>query len=161
MRFCATPGCPETVDRGHCDEHRRRREAARPTAATRGYDQAWARYSRDRLRRLPWCGQREDGSIDAQHSRCAQDGLKTLARCTDHIVPMSAGGSKWNASNHLSLCIACNSWKAGTIERKARKHRGGPGRVVFIAGATRPQRTPWAPETHAATKSLPNRREGY
>lgn len=34
-----------------------------------------------------------------------------LAEVTDHIVPVSKGGSMWDRSNHQSLCRSCNSAK--------------------------------------------------
>ncbi len=89
----------------------------RGTAQERGYTYQWSLYSKARLQRLPVCGMREDGTMDKIHSRCAMQGRTIMAECTDHIIPLRQGGSMWDVENHLSLCLACNGWKAQTIER--------------------------------------------
>lgn len=111
LRPCAEPRCPELVKSGRCAKHAKQVDRARGTATERGYDWAWAKYSKARLQRLPVCGMREDGTLDAEHSRCVQQGRTTPAEVTDHIVPMRQGGDKWSPANHLSLCAACNVWK--------------------------------------------------
>jgi hypothetical protein len=57
----------------------------RGSARERGYDFAWATYSRAWLRRFPYCGMRMDGLFHAEHSRCAAAGRRTVATVTDHI----------------------------------------------------------------------------
>jgi 5-methylcytosine-specific restriction endonuclease McrA len=60
---------------------------------------------------------REDGQLHAEHSLCARQGLmRVRATCTDHIVTMKAGGSKFESSNHQSLCADCNRRKAIAVE---------------------------------------------
>ena len=83
----------------------------RPSATARGYDTAWADYSRQWLQRYPWCGQRLDGQLHAEHSRCVQRGQRTRATVTDHIVALRQGGARLDPSNHQSLCHGCNAAK--------------------------------------------------
>lgn len=80
----------------------------RPSAVARGYDQAWATYSKAWLARFPWCGMRQDGAFHGEHSRCVQRGLRVNARCTDHIIPLRSGGERLDPANHQSLCASCN-----------------------------------------------------
>ena len=77
----------------------------------RGYTKEWTACSRDWLRRFPWCGQRRDGALHDQDSRCARRGLKTPARVTDHIVPLRDGGPLTDEGNLQSLCYSCNTAK--------------------------------------------------
>ncbi len=83
-----------------------------------GYDAAWAAYSRTFRRDHPVCGERANGTLDARFSRCLQEGLTTPSACVDHIQPLRQNGSKWDADNHVALCLACNTWKANTLERR-------------------------------------------
>jgi len=120
MKYCAQPNCPKLVARGRCPQHTtvqtRQADAVRGNANQRGYTYQWALYSKARLRRLPVCGMREDGSLDTVNSRCAMRGVTVAAECTDHVIPLRQGGPMWETSNHLSLCLACNTWKSQTIE---------------------------------------------
>jgi 5-methylcytosine-specific restriction protein A len=118
LRPCAEPRCPVLVVKGRCPTHARTVDVARGTAQERGYDAAWAAYSRRFRKAHPVCGERVDGSLDWDHSRCVQQGLTTPAQCVDHTIPMSAGGDKWNPRNHMSACRDCNSWKANTLEKR-------------------------------------------
>lgn len=95
-----------------CPRCRRVQDRARGNATQRGYTHAWAGYSRKRLLRFPWCGQRDDGQLYAEHSRCVQQGLKTKATVTDHRIPIRDGGSVFDPDNHQSLCTSCNAAKA-------------------------------------------------
>jgi 5-methylcytosine-specific restriction protein A len=96
---------------GRCLACTRRRDEVRGSAASRGYDEAWARTSRAWLARRPWCGQRLDGRLHTEHSRCAQRGERVAATCTDHIVAIRDGGSRLDPMNHQSLCTSCNTAK--------------------------------------------------
>lgn len=108
------------VSRGRCQTHARQADqGTRGTAHARGYDAAWARYSRQFRIAHPVCGERADGSMDARYSRCLQEHVTSASACVDHIVPMSQGGAKMDPANHIALCLACNTWKASTIERQA------------------------------------------
>lgn len=118
MRYCAVPGCPNLVDKGRCAQHERQGDqGTRGTAHQRGYTSTWADYSKRFRQAHPVCGERSDGTYDVIHSRCQQLGLTVPAECVDHVIPLSQGGSMWDAANHLSLCLACNTWKANTLER--------------------------------------------
>ena len=91
----------------------------RQTAHQRGYTTEWSTYSRLRLQQFPICGMQEDGTISGQYgSRCAAEGRTVPAQCTDHIVPLSRGGEMWSTSNHQSLCLACNTAKANSVDRQ-------------------------------------------
>lgn len=119
LRHCSgSPTCPNF--QGQCGVHgtvAQRQDRARGTAQARGYDAAWADYSRRFRAAHPVCGMRADGSMDRVNSRCVQQGITTPSACVDHNVPMSRGGSKWDASNHTALCLACNTWKHNTLEQ--------------------------------------------
>jgi 5-methylcytosine-specific restriction endonuclease McrA len=114
------PRCRRLV-RGRCEVCERRRQQARPSSVDRGYDKAWSAYSRRWLQRFPFCGMRMDGELHPEHSRCAREGHMVIATCTDHIVSMSLGGSKWDRSNHQSLCAGCNARKAIACEGSFRR----------------------------------------
>lgn len=95
-----------------CGLRRRQRiDDRRGTAHSRGYTARWARYSRAWLGKYPWCGQRQDGALYAEHSHCVQAGGKRVAECVDHIRPMRAGGAQYDPANLQSLCLRCNSLK--------------------------------------------------
>jgi 5-methylcytosine-specific restriction endonuclease McrA len=70
--------------------------------------------SRAWLRRFPWCGQRGDGRLHTEHSRCAQRGERRRAAVTDHIVALREGGERLDPANFQSLCRGCNAAKAIT-----------------------------------------------
>jgi 5-methylcytosine-specific restriction protein A len=105
-RPCAQPGCPELVSRG-C------RCAAHPLpdrhekTATRGYDAAWQRLSRQRIAEQPWCSWLDD-------PQCSWSGERRELTC-DHLVPLSQGGASVR-ENLRVLCRGCNSrarWISG------------------------------------------------
>lgn len=123
---CARPGCSNTVERGFCAQHQAQSpaasyERARGSASSRGYGRGWAEYSRERLKRFPVCADPYD-----RHK-----GRSELAECTDHIESAQARPDLfWEESNHQSLCIGCNSYKAALLEGGF--GRGG-GRGVQIS----------------------------
>lgn len=94
-----------------------------PTSTQRGYTPAWSRYSQAWLRRFPWCGQRLDGRFHVTHSRCAQEGRREPATCTDHILAQKDGGAQFDPLNHQSLCRPCNARKAAQLEGWGRARR--------------------------------------
>ena len=94
----------------------RTRDRARGGATARGYDATWARYSRHWLGWHPWCGERLNGRLHVEHSRCAQLGLRTRATVTDHLVALAQGGAHCSPANSQSLCGACNRRKAIALE---------------------------------------------
>ena len=48
--------------------------------------------------------------------RCRADGVATVAREIDHIVPLSAGGGNGD-SNLQALCLMCHDSKSGAERR--------------------------------------------
>lgn len=113
--FCATKGCSARVSSGHCLAHTKARQQVsdihRGSARQRGYTTRWDTFSKAWLARFPWCGQRADGQRYALHSRCVQAQQWTLAEVTDHIVPLSQGGTNCDEANSQSLCRRCNTAK--------------------------------------------------
>jgi len=102
MRPCGLAGCTALVARGYCARHQHARERQRPTRTARGYSNRWARYSRARLLRFPWC-------VD-----CGR-----LADVTDHILAAKYRPDLfWDPGNHQSLCGDCN-------RRKGIREEGG------------------------------------
>ena len=65
----------------------------------RFYGYNWSLYSKARLKKHRLC------------VYCLKEGITTPATVTDHIQPMSQGGSEWDESNHQSLCIAHHNSK--------------------------------------------------
>ena len=94
--------------RGRCPTCTLKRDRARGTASARGYDATWAAYAADWLRHFPWCGQRVDGQLHAEHSRCVQQGERVRAGVVDHIRALRDGGARLDPLNHQSLCVSCN-----------------------------------------------------
>lgn len=76
------------------------KDTRRQTAAERGYDATWQRYSEQYRRIHPLCvpcllGDRVRGS-----------------RCVDHIVPKHSCPSLfWEPDNHCAMCFACHGSK--------------------------------------------------
>lgn len=101
---CAYFGCRELVSRGQsrCAEHERankdrtwkEQDRLRGTASQRGYDNRWARYSRDYRARYPLC------------VTCMSEGRVTPSEHTDHIVPISGPHDPrfYDESNLQALC---------------------------------------------------------
>lgn len=112
--FCATPGCSARAN-GHCPQHasvrRRMVDTHRGSARERGYTTEWDRFSRAWKAQHPWCGERADGRLHAEHSLCVQAGQRNIADVTDHIIPLSAGGAHCDETNSQSLCNRCNTVK--------------------------------------------------
>jgi 5-methylcytosine-specific restriction endonuclease McrA len=109
---CPRPHCGRlTRNRGACARCAKRADLSRGTAEARGYDAEWALVSRRWLARFPWCGQRADGRLHVEHSRCAQRGERVRARVTDHIVRLRDGGARLDPRNFQSLCVGCNAAK--------------------------------------------------
>jgi 5-methylcytosine-specific restriction endonuclease McrA len=53
-----------------------------------------------------------------QTTSCGCFRLSTARAVEDHIVPIRQGGAIWDPQNHLSLCLACNTWKANVFEKE-------------------------------------------
>jgi 5-methylcytosine-specific restriction endonuclease McrA len=117
--YCPQPGCRRlVVGRGYCPTHARQRDQARGSRVARGYDGAWAAFSKRWLATFPWCGQRADGQLHLEHSRCVQRVERVRATVTDHIVALVDGGTTCDPKNSQSLCASCNSAKAAAARRR-------------------------------------------
>lgn len=55
LKVCSSPGCPELVERGRCEQCRAEAEQRRGTAAQRGYGTRHRRFRAGVLRRDPLC----------------------------------------------------------------------------------------------------------
>ena len=117
-RLCGENGCPALVrpPRQRCPEHERAYERQRGTAAERGYDAAWTKFSRNWRQQHPLCGERADGELYAEHSVCAAESRVEAATATDHILSMANGGAKYDEDNLQSLCASCNARKRNTVD---------------------------------------------
>jgi 5-methylcytosine-specific restriction protein A len=119
LRPCLEPRCRALVPSnqgGRCDAHRKAKQQQadkwRGSAQERGYDSEWATFSANWRRQHPVCGMRADHQLHFDHSRCAREGrLNGKDLVTDHIVPLSDGGEKFDESNLQTLCRACNTAK--------------------------------------------------
>ena len=74
-----------------------------------GYNHAWERYSQEFRAAHPLCGERADGQLHTQNSRCARLGLNGKAQVVNHIMSPKQGGAFMDPSNHEGLCRACNA----------------------------------------------------
>lgn len=115
---CKTYGCPNlhTNVSGYCDDCIRKWRSThqktdhRPSAAARGYDSRWQKFSRDYLR---------------EHPTCAICGAP--AKVCDHKdipadVMMDAYGSfDYDISHYQALCVACNTRKGCHEDRMMRE----------------------------------------
>lgn len=63
------------------------------------YDHRWRTCSKSFRKINPLC------------RNCSELGLTTLADVVDHIIPITAGGSKFDNRNHQSLCLSCHGDK--------------------------------------------------
>ena len=106
MKFCPAPGCRVKLQAGRCEIHtserQKRHDAARRDQAHRAQyrTERWKRYSLRRLAEFPLC------------VLCESQGILKLAEVTDHVKPASLYPERfWEASNHQSLCAACNRTK--------------------------------------------------
>jgi len=116
-RPCATPGCPELVNKGNrCATHAVQRTQAtderRGSAAGRGYGRQWRGLRLMYLRANPLC------------VACAAQSVVTQATEVDHIQRRADGGAdEW--SNFQSLCKSCHSRKTATEGKGGSKSLGG------------------------------------
>lgn len=107
------PYCPRFAVRdGLCQVHNTERDQRRGTPERRGYGREWRAFATAWLQEFPWCGQRVDGHLHAEHSRCVQQGQRVRADVVDHVVPLAKGGGHCSRRNAQSLCGACNRRKA-------------------------------------------------
>jgi 5-methylcytosine-specific restriction protein A len=117
-RPCTTPGCPNLSASGKCDDHARKHERERGTAAERGYGATWQRLRQMVLSRDPLC------------TTCAAEERTTPSTDADHIIPKSRGGQD-TLENLQGLCHSCHS----------RKTAGEEGFKLRVEGQFRPSVT--------------------
>jgi 5-methylcytosine-specific restriction protein A len=89
------------VESGRCPQHTRAREHRRGSASRRHYDR------RHRQQRL---------LILARDPICRGCG-RAPSTVDDHIVPITAGGSKSDSLNQQGLCTDCHGWKTVREQR--------------------------------------------
>lgn len=113
-RPCAHSGCPNLVQppERYCAAHTCAGSHAydkyRGSAASRGYDAPWRRYTKRYLKAHPLC------------VACQAQGVVTASSEVDHIVSVTGPDDPrfWDPSNHQALCKSCHSRKT------ARENRG-------------------------------------
>lgn len=105
LRPCAHPGCTELIrDSRYCPIHRtvaRAIDNNRPASQDRGYDTRWVQVRTWWRKRHPMCAD------------CLNAGVVRRADLVHHIVPIGAGGARYDHANLVSLCVLCH----------ARRHR--------------------------------------
>jgi 5-methylcytosine-specific restriction protein A len=80
-------------------------QAARPTAAQRGYDYSWQKARLGYLADHPLC------------VPCGERGLTMAATVVDHIVPHKGDKTLfWSSDNWQSLCATCHNRKTATSD---------------------------------------------
>ncbi|KXG42866.1 HNH endonuclease [Tepidibacillus decaturensis] len=106
LKPCSYPGCTNLTRERYCEKHKKqeqkRYDEHRGTAAQRGYDWRWQRYSKYFLK------QPENAFCKLQFPGCTR-----LAQCVDHIDPPDGQNDPrfWDTNNHQAACIHCNSVK--------------------------------------------------
>lgn len=128
-------GCDQ--DARTCPRHGRKAQQRtyddrRGSAASRGYDAKWRRYTvayRDKLHRLQvpragLCGARLPGAPATTDSLCAREGRIQIGTVVDHIVPVTGPDDPrfYDETNHQLLCGGPGS--AGCHDRKRQRERG-------------------------------------
>ena len=114
MKTCSQPGCPEIVQSGRCDSHKREAERTRGTASQRGYGHKHRTGFRAAvLRRDPLCRCTDDhrghcgglaASTDADHHPLDRRELER--RGLDPNDPERGRG----------LCAACHRWSTSQAQ---------------------------------------------
>lgn len=105
--------CGQLSNGAYCETHLRKKQESikverikydneRGTAASRGYDSRWQRYSKQYRLNNPLC------------VMCEKEGRLTLADCVDHITPVNGPNDPlfYEVSNHQSLCNKCHNVKS-------------------------------------------------
>ena len=115
LKFCSHAGCRNLTHDKYCEEHahelveERKKDWHRGgTAAKRGYNYRWSKYSK-------WFLQQEGNQFCKLH---LDDKCAIMAQCVDHIKPPKGADDPlfWDTSNHQPACIHCNSVKGHTYQ---------------------------------------------
>lgn len=80
-------------------ERDREYDKRRGTPSQRGYNERWARFSKQYRKLNPLC------------VNCLAHGVTRASAQVDHIVPLSKGGKKYDYENLQALCRTCHSQK--------------------------------------------------
>ena len=92
---CRHPGCPNLIPAGtkFCEKHKPLHTEEVRSAASRGYNRAWQKASKQYLAAHPLC------------VKCLEEGKFRKATVVDHIIP-HRGDEKlfWDRSNWQPLC---------------------------------------------------------
>lgn len=112
--FCLHPGCNALTDATYCQEHaplHAERIDRRGSAASRGYDSKWSRFSK-------WYLSRPENQFCALH---ISPYCRGVSECVDHIVPLDGPDDpkKYDLSNLQPACLACNTLKGKRVIRGA------------------------------------------
>lgn len=108
-RCCASPGCPNLVERGYCPACRRSRRQRHARFYSGGipgvnYGRRWGKARARFLAEHPLCVGYPDATVHA--------GLSTMATEVDHVEPHRGDYAKfWDESNWAGLCDTCHGVK--------------------------------------------------
>jgi 5-methylcytosine-specific restriction protein A len=103
---CRQPGCKELIPGGgRCDKHKKKEQKfwddRRGSAAERGYDYEWSKYSK-------WFLKQPENQFCKLHL----PGCAELSEVVDHIKPVDKDDPLFtDRNNHQSACRHCNSVK--------------------------------------------------
>ena len=115
---CRYPGCGAVITTpGYCGTHRpaTHRDYGR---ARRGFDAEVGFYQSSRWRVVRAAFLRSNPLCVA----CSGAGEFIAAQVVDHVVPIKAGGERFDAANLQALCVPCHNRKTAT--ERAIKGRG-------------------------------------
>jgi hypothetical protein len=130
-RACTTYGCAHASP---CPVHGReaKRHAyddRRGSASSRGYGSRWRKFTewyRHELQRhgiQPLCGARIPGAPQTTDSDCQSQGLITIGRIVDHIVPVQSATDA-NFYNPMGMQLLCDGVTGrGCHDRKRQRER--------------------------------------
>jgi len=110
-RPCPKHGCNKLVKSGYCAEHTKKRsqtrlyDKQRGSAAKRGYDRRWRKFTSYYLAHNPTC---------QLNSYC--DGAPAVL--VDHVIPLAQGGAHCSIANSQASCQACHNAKTAKENKK-------------------------------------------
>jgi 5-methylcytosine-specific restriction protein A len=112
LHFCNQAGCKRLVSGTYCEEHAPLHATYtdnRASAAERGYDTRWSKFSKRYL-------------AHPEHQFCAlhiSPTCRGIAECVDHIHPLAGphDPGKFDRNNLQPSCLPCNTLKGKQIIR--------------------------------------------
>ena len=97
---CKFPRCPELVNRGYCEKHKKLGEYPSGDYHHLYESQRWIRYRKLFIAQHPLC------------VKCKAEGRIVPADVVDHIMPHKGDRDFfWNTDNHQALCYSCHRIK--------------------------------------------------